>query len=53
MSVAIAVAFMAGFWLGGAFLAFAIAWTQGDPAERTIGLAVFALLWPFTIMADL
>lgn len=48
--------FLLGFWLGGAFLTFAITWTQ-DRAERTlqlaVGMTIFALLWPFTIMSEL
>lgn len=55
-TLATAVTFLLGFWLGGAFLTFAITWTQ-DRAERSlrvaVGMTIFALLWPFTIMGEL
>lgn len=45
--------FLAGFWLGGAFLALAIALTQSDDGGSIGSAVLFSILWPVTIMSQL
>lgn len=43
-------AFLAGFWLGGAFLTLAIVKTMPDDGPDSTGNLKFALLWPITLL---
>ena len=51
--IIIAGAFLAGFWLGGAFLCLAIALTQAEKGGSVASAVLFSLLWPITIMSQL
>ena len=46
----VAGAFLAGFWLGGAFLTLAIVKTMPDDETGNTGRLMFALLWPITLL---
>lgn len=42
--------FLAGFWLGGAFLTMAIVKTMPDDGPDSTGKLMFSLLWPITLL---
>lgn len=46
----IAGVFLAGFWLGGAFLSMAIVRNAPDDGTGTTGKLVFSALWPITLL---
>lgn len=46
----IAGAFLAGFWLGGAFLTLAIVRIAPDDGAGTTGKLLFSALWPITLL---
>lgn len=46
----IAGVFLAGFWLGGAFLTLAILRTAPDDGTGTTGRLLFSTLWPITLL---
>nr|WP_312447234.1 hypothetical protein [Brevundimonas naejangsanensis] len=46
----VAGAFLAGFWLGGAFLTLAIVKTMPDDETGNTGRLMFSLLWPITLL---
>lgn len=48
--LAIAGVFLAGFWLGGAFLTLAVVRNAPDEGTGTTGKLLFSALWPITML---
>lgn len=46
----IAGVFLAGFWLGGAFLTLAVVRNAPDEGTGTTGKLLFSALWPITML---